>query len=118
MMVVTSSMQPEQVSSKTAHPIVELVLWKPKEGISTEEAKNAILILNQFVEQQSGFISRKTGVAEDGQLIDIVLWTDLASAQLASEKVQESETCLKAFSTIDESTMHFQHYELFNEINN
>lgn len=115
--MTTSSKQSNEVKSSNNYAVVELVLWKPKEGISLEEAKTAILDLNEFVENQPGFISRKTGAAEDGQLIDVVLWTDLAAAHTAAEKIEHSETCLKAFSTVDETTMHFKHYQLFNEFN-
>ncbi len=113
--MTASSNQPNEVKSDNSLPVVELVLWKPKEGVSLEEAKTAILDLNDFVENQPGFISRKTGASEDDQLIDVVLWTDLAAAHTAAEKIEHSERCLKAFSTVDETTMHFKHYQLFNE---
>lgn len=96
--------------------IVEMVLWKSKEGISIEEAKNSITTLNDFVKQQPGFISRKTALAEDGMFLDIVLWTDLASAKMASEKAMQNEETAKVFSTIDEKEMTFQHFEIFNTI--
>jgi len=96
--------------------IVEMVLWKSKEGIGIEEAKNAITTLNDFVKQQPGFISRKTALAEDGMFLDIVLWTDLASAKTASEKAMQNEKTSKVFSTIDEKEMTFQHFEIFNSL--
>lgn len=94
--------------------IIELVLWKSKEGISTENAKQAITKLNDFVREQPGFVARKTAIAEDGRFLDIVYWTDISSAKIASEKALESEICMPAFNTIDEKEMTFLHFEVFN----
>lgn len=96
--------------------IVEMVLWKSKEGIEIEEAKKSITTLNNFVKQQPGFISRKTALAENGMFLDIVLWTDLLSAKTASEKAMQNEETAKVFSTIDEQEMTFQHFEIFNSL--
>lgn len=96
--------------------IVEIVLWKAKAGVSTEEAKTAIASLNDFVKTHAGFISRKTALSEDGRFVDIIYWTDLASALAASEKAMQNEKALKVFSTIDEEDMIFQHFEIFNII--
>lgn len=96
--------------------IIELVLWKSKEGISTEEAKQSITKLNDFVQKQPGFIARKTALADNGKLLDIVYWTDLASAKKASERAIQNEDVVKSFSMIDEKEMIFQHFEIFNEI--
>lgn len=94
--------------------IIEMVSWKSKEGISTEDAKLAITKLNDFVKEQPGFVARKTAIAEDGRFLDIVYWTDIASAKIASEEALKSEICLRVFSTIDEKEMTFHHFEMFN----
>lgn len=94
--------------------VLEMVLWKSKEGISTEEAKESITRLNGFVKDQPGFISRKTSLADDGKFLDIVLWTDLTSAKAASEKAMKNKDLVEIFSTIDERGMSFQHFEVFN----
>ena len=98
--------------------IIEMVLWKSVEGISTHEAKEAITKLNNFVSQQPGFIARKTAMAKDGRFLDIVYWTDLASARTASEKAMKNEDLMAVFSTIDEKQMIFEHFEIFNAIQN
>jgi len=93
---------------------VEMVLWKAKSGISTEDAKSAIVKLNQVVETFPGFISRTTSIAEDGQFLDIVLWRDLESALTASDQVMKNEDLIPIFSTIEEKEMIFKHFEIFN----
>lgn len=96
--------------------IVELVIWKSKEGIDTEEAKSSITKLNDFVKNQPGYLARKTALAEDGKFLDLVYWTDLASAKAASAKAMKNEDLLPIFNTIDESEMIFQHFEVFNNV--
>jgi hypothetical protein len=56
-----------------------------------------------------GFISRKLAVSENGTWTDIVYWTDLKSAEIASKEVMKSETCGVFFGMIDESSMQFMH---------
>lgn len=97
--------------------IIEMVLWKSKNGISTEVAKESISKLNEFVSKQPGFISRKTAIAEDGKFLDIVYWTNLSSAKSASEKAMNTKELIPIFSIIDEKEMVFQHFEVFNSIN-
>lgn len=96
--------------------IVEMVLFKSTEGINREEVENQMAELNDFISKQSGFISRKTSVSKDGQFLDLVFWTDLESATTASEKAMENPKTLKAFEVIDEKTMTFKHFSIFNEI--
>jgi len=96
--------------------IVEVVLWNTTEGIAPEEAKTAAKTLNNFVQQQSGFVARKTAVAEDGQFLDLVYWTDLASAKAASAKAMQATELRPIFGTMEQSTMFLKHFELFNQL--
>lgn len=96
--------------------IIEMVLWKFKQGIDIDEAKRAVAELNDFVREQPGFVARKTALAEDGRFLDIVYWTDLKSARTASEKALENEDLIPIFNMMDEEEMIFQHFELFNNI--
>lgn len=96
--------------------IIEMVLWEFKEGVSVEEGKASVQKLNAFVRQQPGFISRKTALSKDGKFLDVVLWTDLESAQTASEKAMQNEMTTTIFSTMDQEGMLFQHFEIFNRL--
>ena len=96
--------------------IIEMVLWDSVEGISPEEAKKSIIKLNDFVSEQTGFVARKTAMAENGKFLDIIYWTDLTSAKNASEKAMQTEELIPIFSTIDQKEMIFQHFEIFNEL--
>lgn len=116
-LIAISCNQPDLKKRKMEQTkIIELVLWKSVEGVSTEEAKQSITKLNDFVSQQQGFIARKTALADDGKFLDLVYWTDLQSAKEASEKAMKNEDLIPIFSKIDQKEMVFQHFEIFNSI--
>jgi hypothetical protein len=94
--------------------VIEMVLFRTNEGIKPEEAKTELMKLNDFLVKQEGFISRKTAVADDGQYLDIVYWTDLNSAKSASDKAMQDTETAKVFSIIEQKTMLFKHFEIFN----
>jgi len=95
---------------------IEMVLFQTNEGISTEQGKEAMKGLAEFISIQPGFVARKTSIAEDGQFLDLVFWTDLASAKAASERAMKNEALLKHFSVIDEKGMTFKHFEVFHAL--
>ena len=95
--------------------IMEMVLWKFKDGINIEQGKKSVLKLNEFASKHPGFISRKTAISEEGKFLDIILWTDLESAKLASEKAMQNEMTTTIFSTMDENEMIFQYFKIFNK---
>lgn len=96
--------------------IVELVLFKTNEGVSIEEGKNAMLKLNDCVANFPGFVSRKTAVDEEGQFLDLVLWTSMEAATSASEKVMADESLKPIFGVINQEEMTFKHFEIFNSL--
>ncbi len=98
--------------------IIEMVLWKSVNGINPEEAKKSITKLNAFVSEQPGFVARKTALSKDGKFLDLIYWTDLASAKTASEKAMKTEELIPIFSTMDQKEMIFEHFEIFNRLKN
>ena len=97
--------------------IIELVLWEFRDNVNIQQGKEYVLKLNEFVKMQPGFISRTTSVTKEGKFLDIIYWSDLASAKKASEKAMENEMTTTIFSTMNEKGMIFQHFEIFNMIN-
>jgi hypothetical protein len=95
--------------------VIEMVLFRTNEGTKPEEGKTQLNKLNDFVAKQGGFISRKTAVADDGQFLDIIYWTDLSAAKAASEKAMQDLDMMKVFSIIQKQTMLFKHFEIFND---
>ena len=93
--------------------IVEMVLFELNEGVSQAEGKKAMQALSSFVTKSPGFLGRKTSIGEDGQFLDLVYWTDLASAKTASEKVMQDESMIPHFAVIKQESMIFKHFEVF-----
>jgi len=95
--------------------IIEMVLFKVKEGIEIEFAQKELIKINDFLAKQEGFISRKISLSDDEQFLDIVYWTDMESANAAVEKSMRNPDLLKIFSIIDEDTQIFKHFQIFND---
>jgi antibiotic biosynthesis monooxygenase (ABM) superfamily enzyme len=89
-----------------------MVTFKTKPTFSREEVIEAAEAVNSVVETFPGYLGRKLAVDKEGNLTDLVNWTDLASAEHAATEIIKSETCQKFFHTIDESTMVFKHLDL------
>jgi hypothetical protein len=107
----------KQSKMKSTATVIEMVLFETAEGITSENAKKAMTELNDFLKTQDGFVARKTSISEDGQYLDLVYWTDLASAKAAAEKAMQTPKTMQAFSVIDQKHMTFKHFEIFNIIN-
>ena len=95
--------------------VIEMVLFRTKEGIKTEDAKKELIKLNDFVASQAGFISRKTAFSDDGQYLDIVYWADMNAAKTAVNNSMHDSDAMKSFSVIEQKTVLFSHFEIFND---
>ena len=91
--------------------IIEVVIWKPIDGVSEEEVSKSARMVNRFMDQQQGFIRREVAKNNKGEWVDIVYWDSLNHAQVASQAAQVSETCQPFFQTIDMQSMQFYHFE-------
>ena len=52
--------------------IIEIVLFEVNEGVDHEQFKLDMTGYNNFLKKSEGFLSRKMGLSEDGQYIDIM----------------------------------------------
>lgn len=89
--------------------VVEVVIYKAKEGVSYETALEKAKSVNEFVSQQDGFISRKMSVTKDQQWVDIVYWESLEQAEKATEAAMQAEAAGEYFQIIDEESITFLH---------
>jgi len=95
--------------------VIEMVLFRINEGITIEFAQSELINLNKFLAEQEGFISRKISISDDGQFLDIVYWTDINSAMTAANNLMQIPEAMKNFSVIDQKTVLFKHFTIFNE---
>lgn len=52
---------------------IELVVFKPRQGLSVEKVKNSLESLNPNLKSYKGFINRQLAVNKENQWMDIVL---------------------------------------------
>lgn len=90
---------------------IELVLFKPKPGISADEVKDSLTSLNSVLESYDGFVSRQLAEGKENQWMDLVFWETIEHAKFAAEDVTKNENAIKAFGVIDEKEMSFFHFE-------
>ncbi len=104
----------EKIKLKEA-TIVEMVLYDINDGIHLKAAKKEIKKLNNFINKQEGFISRTTAISDEDQFLDIVYWTDLNAAKSASKKAMKNTKVLESFKVMDEESMTFKYFSIFNK---
>lgn len=80
---------------------IELVTFKTKVGVTTDQVVSASDDVNRFLKSQPGFVSRNLGQAEDGTWHDILFWESQAHVMAAMEKVAASSSCATLFGLID-----------------
>ena len=96
--------------------VLECVIFKLNDSASEEEALVKLSELTLIVQEFDGYVSRSLSINEAGEWMDLVYWTDLASAKSAAQKVMENPKALEAFAVIDESTIQMRHFELKKKI--
>ena len=103
---------------ETSRETLEIVTFKIKPGISEKEAQAKLLALDACVSTFDGFIDRQLSQNGDGVWIDIVRWTDKASALKAAEKVMNLPEALDSYSVIDEPTIQMNHFTILHTFKN
>lgn len=92
--------------------IYEIVVFKFKEGVAPKEQKNLMAKINAFVTNLKGFEKREYFYCEhDNRWVDLVTWTDLASAKNAADEFFRSPACSDIISKIDDTSIVTSHYE-------
>lgn len=80
---------------------VELVTFRAKAGITSEQVISAAEEVNPFLTSQPGFLSRHLGLAEDGTWYDILYRESRDHVTAAMAKVDSSPHCSLFFGLID-----------------
>ena len=90
-----------------ADKVLELVVFKLKEGVAREELLATVDPVSAWAAEQPGFVSRElVHDAEGDRWIDLVWWRTMADAKAAAELAMGSESCAPMFALIDmESTL-------------
>lgn len=82
--------------------VVELAIFKLKEGVSREQLLDTVEAVSEWAKRQPGFVSRDLTYSEqDDTWIDVVWWESLDAAHAAAEAAMTSESCAPMFGLID-----------------
>ena len=82
--------------------MLELVVFKLKEGATREQLLDAAEPVSEWVATQPGFISRDLcHSSEEDKWIDLIWWKSLGDARAAAELAMSSESCAPMFGLID-----------------
>ena len=95
---------------------VEIVIFSFKEKYSDQPASEKAMLVNDFISNQSGFISRTTSKLDGDKWIDIVYWESMQEAKDANGAAMKCEPCGAFFNSINQEPMQFMHGETFVEI--
>lgn len=97
--------------------VMETVMFKLKAGVAREEFTAAAEQLNDFVKAQPGFVSRRLSCTQDGEWIEQIEWSDIASAKAAAAAIGTVESNRPFLSAIDGPTVQMRHSELEVSVN-
>lgn len=92
-------------------PVLEVVLFRTKEGIADTAFLHEAAVVQVWIEQQPGFISRELLKTPENQWLDNVRWTSLELAHQAAEKIMNDDHCKPFMAMIDETGMQMWHFE-------
>jgi hypothetical protein len=98
--------------------IIELAIFKTKEGVAHNDALNALLALNSILNNFEGFIDRQLSKNEEGVWFDIVNWESMDLAKKASEEIMKHEKALDVFAIMNQESLQFHHLTPLNYFKN
>lgn len=86
----------------TGTRVLELVVYKLREGVSREQFLGTNDAVSSWIRKQPGFISRELVYdAEGDRWVDVIWWETVEQAKAASERSMTSESCSPMFALID-----------------
>lgn len=95
----------------TDQPVVEVVLFRVKNGIEEMAFLREAAVAQTWIEQQPGFISRELLKSAENQWLDTVRWTSLELAHQAADRMMSEDHCRPFMAMIDETGMQMWHFE-------
>ena len=100
--------------------IAEIVLFELNEGVDHEQFKLDMTGYNNFLKKNEGFLSRKMGLSEDGQYIDIMYFADLEAytdcAENAAKDADLMTFQLSVDAQVDQSSVYSSRFKVFNQM--
>lgn len=95
----------------TDQPVLEVVLFRIKDGITDAAFLKESTVAELWLEQQPGFISREVLKNQDNQWLDTIRWASLELAKQSVPAMLNAETCKAFLSMMDETSVQMWHFE-------
>ncbi len=96
--------------TQSGQPVLELVIFKLKEGIEHDTFLQESESITTWVKRQPGFISRSLSHdAKTGTYFDVVFWWSMDDAMTASKAAETSTECAPAFGMINMESVQIHH---------
>lgn len=87
---------------------IELISYKPKQGVSVEQALALDRRIKlEFVVKQPGYLGRHTGVTQNGTIYIQVLWDSIKSVEASQAKGMQNELMGSYMQLMDQATISF-----------
>jgi hypothetical protein len=95
----------------TDQPVVEVVLFRLKDSVEDGAFLREAAVVQVWIEEQLGFITRELLKAPDNQWLDTVRWTSLETAEQAAAIIMNDDHCKPFMAMIDETGIQMWHFE-------
>lgn len=96
--------------------IMELVTYNLKDGVTKADIAQTEQAMNQFLQQQEGFIYRSLSHDEYNLWHDTVYWRDMTAAKAGGEAFMASEAGQALAALINMDSCKMRHMEVQSEV--
>ena len=101
-------LRPTSIDTEATAVAIELISYKPAKGTSVADALALDLRVKQeYVVQQPGYLSRHTGVTEDGTIFIQVMWDSIKSVEASKAKGMKNDLMGSYMSVMDPASIKF-----------
>ncbi len=87
----------------------EIVTFRAAHGVAQDTLAEAASGLNAFLDGRDGFVSRTLSCDAEGTWTDYVIWTDLAKAKAAAEKIMAEPVAGAFMALVDPESVKMIH---------
>ncbi|MER2491659.1 hypothetical protein [Catenovulum sediminis] len=94
---------------------IELVSYKLKTNVPTEQLAEVNAAVNDFLQAQEGFYYRSMSQDDNGTYFDIVYWKDMQHAQNASDAFMQNPSCQALMAITDMDSIKMRHMTAISE---
>lgn len=101
---------------QTQNNVVEQVQFRLSSGASAEAFLTANEAVNQWVQQQPGFLYRTLTCNEQNEWTDLVFWQDQQTADQAAQAFVKAQETQPLMAAIDKDSVVMKHFEVLSQI--